>query len=71
MNKYVSLIMDIEKSKLYDISDRNVMQYYIDKSGILTVYLVRKYNVKLHLVRAMNFRDCSMMQLQRYYISEC
>ncbi len=31
MNKYVSLIMDIEKSKLYDISDRNVMQYYIDK----------------------------------------
>lgn len=31
MNKYVSLIMDIEKSKSYDISDRNEMQHYIDK----------------------------------------
>ena len=31
MNKYVSLIMDIEKSKSYDISDRNEMQYYLDK----------------------------------------
>ena len=31
MNKYVSLIMDIEKSKSYDINDRNEMQHYIDK----------------------------------------
>lgn len=31
MNKYVSLIMDIEKSKTYDIGDRNEMQHYIDK----------------------------------------
>ena len=28
---YVSLIMDVEKSKKYDIRDRNEMQYYIDK----------------------------------------
>jgi len=31
MNKYVSLIMDVEKSKKYDVSDRNEMQHYIDK----------------------------------------
>ena len=31
MNQYVSLIMDIEKSKSYSISDRNEMQHYIDK----------------------------------------
>lgn len=31
MNKYVSLIMDIEKSKTYDVSDRNEMQHYMDK----------------------------------------
>ncbi|MGN0350848.1 MAG: SatD family protein [Roseburia sp.] len=31
MNKYASLIMDIEKSKTYDVSDRNEMQHYIDK----------------------------------------
>ncbi|MCH5281910.1 MAG: hypothetical protein J1E61_10620 [Lachnospiraceae bacterium] len=31
MNKYVSLIMDIEKSKTYGISARNEMQHYIDK----------------------------------------
>lgn len=31
MNKYVSLIMDVEKSKSYDVSDRNEMQHYIDK----------------------------------------
>ena len=31
MKKYVSLIMDIEKSKSYDINDRNEMQHYIDK----------------------------------------
>ena len=31
MNKYVSLIIDIEKSKSYDIRDRNEMQHYIDK----------------------------------------
>lgn len=31
MKKYVSLIMDIEKSKKYEVSDRNEMQHYIDK----------------------------------------
>lgn len=31
MDKYVSLIMDIEKSKSYGISDRIEMQHYIDK----------------------------------------
>lgn len=31
MKKYVSLIMDIEKSKKYGVSDRNDMQHYIDK----------------------------------------
>lgn len=31
MNKYVSLIMDIEKSKTYGITERNEMQNYISK----------------------------------------
>ena len=30
MNKYASLIMDIEKSKSYDGSDRNEIQHYMD-----------------------------------------
>lgn len=31
MKKYVSIIIDIEKSKKYDVSDRNEMQHYMDK----------------------------------------
>lgn len=31
MMNYVSLIMDIEKSKTYDVEIRNVMQHYMDK----------------------------------------
>lgn len=31
MVNYVSLIIDVEKSKKYSVEDRNVMQYYLDK----------------------------------------